>query len=446
MKKFMQLLKNEKIEWKTLGEVCEIKSGETISKQVILKNPGIYPVINSGMAPLGYISFWNVENDPIGITSRGSGVGSITYQTGRYFRGNLNYSVSINNQKYLNTRFLYHLLLNYQGVIRKICTFNAIPALNTSELKKIKIPIPSLKTQEKIVQILDNLSNLKNELNNELNSRIKQYEYYRDKLLSEEYLNKITYNLVLDTHTHTHTQNHNEFSINSNKILPEKAEISLDQYSNSINKKFIWELTIWDKKFSGVKSYKQKNVYKYKYFLANEINKLKDEDGKIKILTTNKSNIFANENKVKNFIVDREIVYIPGGGNPIVQYYNGKFITSDNRIATSIDKNILSNKFLYYYFENNIEKVKEFYRGSGIKHPDMSKILDMEIWLPPLELQNKIVAILDKFQDAIENSKGLLPQEIELRKMQYEYYRDKLLSFNIDITSERERERESKIQ
>ncbi|WGI36422.1 restriction endonuclease subunit S [Mesomycoplasma lagogenitalium] len=209
MKKFMQLLKNEKVEWKTLGEVCEVKSGETISKQVILKNPGIYPVINSGMAPLGYISFWNVENDPIGITSRGSGVGSITYQTGRYFRGNLNYSVSINNQKYLNTRFLYHLLLNYQGVIRKICTFNAIPALNTSELKKIKIPIPSLKTQEKIVQILDNLSNLKNELNQklkiELNSRIKQYEYYRDKLLSEEYLNKITYNLALDTHTHTHT-------------------------------------------------------------------------------------------------------------------------------------------------------------------------------------------------------------------------------------------------
>ncbi|WGI37064.1 restriction endonuclease subunit S [Mesomycoplasma lagogenitalium] len=107
-----------------------------------------------------------------------------------------------------------------------------------------------------------------------------------------------------------------------------------------------------------------------------------------------------------------------------------------------MDKNILSNKFLYYYFENNIEKVKEFYRGSGIKHPDMSKILDMEIWLPPLELQNKIVAILDKFQDAIENSKGLLPQEIELRKMQYEYYRDKLLSFDIDITPERERERE----
>ncbi|WGI37063.1 restriction endonuclease subunit S [Mesomycoplasma lagogenitalium] len=169
---------------------------------------------------------------------------------------------------------------------------------------------------------------------------------------------------------------------------------------------------------------------------------MKDEDGKIKILTTNKSNIFANENKVKNFIVDREIVCIPWGGNPIVQYYNGKFITSDNRIATSIDKNILSNKFLYYYFENNIEKVKEFYRGSGIKHPDMSKILDMEIWLPPLELQNKIVAILDKFQDAIENSKGLLPQEIELRKMQYEYYRDKLLSFDIDITPERERERE----
>ncbi|WGI36306.1 restriction endonuclease subunit S [Mesomycoplasma lagogenitalium] len=212
--------------------------------------------------------------------------------------------------------------------------------------------------------------------------------------------------------------------------MPEKAEISLDQYSNSINKKFIWELTIWNIKFSGVKSYKQKNVYRYKYFTVREINKLKDENGKIKFLTTNKSNVFVNENDVKSFVVNREVVCIPwASDHPIVQYYNGKFITNDNRIATSIDKNILSNKFLYYYFQNNIEKIKEFYTGSTVKSPNMSKILDMEIWLPPLELQNKIVAILDKFQDAIENSKGLLPQEIKLREQQYEYYRDKLLNF-----------------
>ncbi|WGI36426.1 hypothetical protein [Mesomycoplasma lagogenitalium] len=81
--------------------------------------------------------------------------------------------------------------------------------------------------------------------------------------------------------------------------MPENAEISLDQYSNSINKKFIWELTIWDKNFLELNHISKKMFININTFLANEINKLKDEDGKIKILTTNKSNIFANENKVK---------------------------------------------------------------------------------------------------------------------------------------------------
>ena len=120
-----------------------------------------------------------------------------------------------------------------------------------------------------------------------------------------------------------------------------------------------------------------------------------------------------------------EIVCIPWGGNPIVQYYKGKFITSDNRIATSIDVNKLDNKFLYYVLINKLDLISSFYRGAGIKHPDMSKVLDIIIPLPPIEVQKEIVRILDtftKYQD-------LLNRELELRKKQYEYYRDKLLTF-----------------
>jgi len=106
-----ELLKDEKVEWKKLGEVCEIKTGQPVSKNMISNNNGIYPVINSGREPLGYINTWNTEDDPIGITTRGAGVGSITYQIGKYFRGNLNYSVTIKNSKILNVRFLYHILL-----------------------------------------------------------------------------------------------------------------------------------------------------------------------------------------------------------------------------------------------------------------------------------------------------------------------------------------------
>lgn len=71
MSKIEELLKNEKVEWKKLGEVCEIKAGQTISKSFISKNAGEYPVVNSGKEHLGYVNKWNTENDPIGITTRG---------------------------------------------------------------------------------------------------------------------------------------------------------------------------------------------------------------------------------------------------------------------------------------------------------------------------------------------------------------------------------------
>ena len=167
------------IEWKTLGEVTEIKTGQAVNKQMISSNPGEYPVINSGREPLGFINKWNTDNDPIGITTRGAGVGSITWQNGKYFRGNLNYSVSINDNQKVIIRYLYHLLLQMQFDIQALCTFDGIPALNAGNLKELQIPLPPLPVQREIVRILDNFT----ELTAELEDRKKQYEYYRDKLL-----------------------------------------------------------------------------------------------------------------------------------------------------------------------------------------------------------------------------------------------------------------------
>ncbi len=80
------------VEYKTLGEVARIKAGPNINKKMIAENPGEYPVINSGRAPLGYVSTYNTEGDPIGIASRGS-VGLVTWTPGRFFRGNLNWLI-----------------------------------------------------------------------------------------------------------------------------------------------------------------------------------------------------------------------------------------------------------------------------------------------------------------------------------------------------------------
>ena len=188
--------------------------------------------------------------------------------------------------------------------------------------------------------------------------------------------------------------------------------------------KKLWEVTIWDKKFNGVEKFKQKKINKYHYYLSNELKTLSSEEGTVKILTTNKTELYATEESVKDNISEGEIVCIPWGGNPIIQYYSGKFITGDNRIATSLDTNKLKNKFLYYSLLNKIDLIAGFYRGSGIKHPDMYKFLDLEIPIPSIKTQERIVKTLDKFTNYVTE----LQAELQARTKQYEYYRNLLLS------------------
>ena len=185
MKYIEKLLNGAEVKWMTLGEVAEIKTGQVVSKNVIAENAGEFPVINSGREPLGFINIWNTDNDPIGITSRGAGVGSLTWQEGKYFRGNLNYSVSIKDSSKLNTRYLYYLLLQMQINIQALCTFQGIPALNAVNLKTLLIPLPTLSVQLEIVRILDKFTTLEAELD----CRKRQYEYYRNQLLSLDVIN-----------------------------------------------------------------------------------------------------------------------------------------------------------------------------------------------------------------------------------------------------------------
>ncbi|RVR40962.1 type I restriction endonuclease [Escherichia coli] len=186
-----KLLDGVEVKWLPLGHIAAIKTGQSVNKNMISKNPGVYPVINSGREPLGFINTWNTDNDPIGITTRGAGVGSVIWQEGKYFRGNLNYSITIDKKSYINIRYMYHALLHMKNDIHELCTFDGIPALNAGSLKKLLIPIPcpdnpekSLAIQSEIVRILDTFSALTAELTAELSMRKKQYNYYRDQLLS----------------------------------------------------------------------------------------------------------------------------------------------------------------------------------------------------------------------------------------------------------------------
>ena len=192
--------------------------------------------------------------------------------------------------------------------------------------------------------------------------------------------------------------------------------------------KNLWEVTYWDKKFKAVESYKQPKTIKYKYLTVKEIEELIIDNGDIKILTTNISDLWTTEEKVKDYIAKGEVVVIPGGGNPVIQYYKGKFVTSDNRIATSRDIYYLDNKYLYYFLSTQIKKIGSFYRGAGIKHPDMSQILDLKIPIPPIKVQKEIVYILDTIAKLTTKLATKLTLELTEREKQFKYYRNNLFT------------------
>lgn len=188
----------------------------------------------------------------------------------------------------------------------------------------------------------------------------------------------------------------------------------------------LWNVTIWDKKFNSVDKSKQPKVISYPYLLAKELFLLEKCNGNVFLLSTGEQTGWTTEELAGDYLCVGEVVTIPWGKSrkvsEVMKYYKGKFVTADNRIATSNDTSILSNKYLYYWLLTQSDNIDKCYRGAGIQHPDMSKILDFEIPLPPLEVQNEIVRILDTFTSHTAE----LQAELQARKEQYEYYKKKI--------------------
>ena len=364
-----KLLDGAEVKWKPLGKVTDIKTGQSVSKNIIAQNPGIYPVINSGREPLGFINVWNTENDPIGITTRGAGVGSITWQEGKYFRGNLNYSVIIKSEYELNVHFLYHVLLHFQKEIHNLCSFTGIPALNASELKKLEIPIPPLPVQTEIVKILDALTALTSELTSELTLRRKQYEYYREKLLSEEELGKVGFEWK-----------------------------TLDQISENLDSKRK-PIT------SGLRT-----SGKIPYYGASGI-----------------------VDYVKDYIFDGDFLLISEDGANLLARNTPIAFSASGKIWVNNHAHILKfetyeeRRFIEFYL-NKIDLTPYI---SGAAQPKLNKknLNSIKFPIPSIPEQQRIVSILDKFETLTNSITEGLPLAIEQSQKRYEYYRELLLNF-----------------
>ncbi len=378
-----RILQGANVPWKPLGEVTEVKTGQSVNKNIIADNTGEYPVINSGREPLGFINVWNTDNDPIGITSRGAGVGSVTWQEGKYFRGNLNYSASIKDVSTLNTRFLYHLLLQMQPEIHALCTFEGIPALNAVNLKKLQIPLPPLSVQQEIVRILDKFTQLEAELEAELDCRKQQYEYYRDMLL-------------------TYDENQVEW-----KTL---GEVGTFVRGKGLQKKDLIASGVPAIHYGQIYTYYGVYAYKTKSFVSEDFAQKarKAQCGDLVIATTSEND--EDVCKAVAWLGDEKVV-----------------VSSDACFYT----HTMNPKYVAYYFQTeHFQKQKKvFITGTKVRRVNADDLAKITIPIPPIEEQERIAGILDKFDTLVNSISEGLPREIELRRKQYEYYREKLLSF-----------------
>ena len=170
-----------RVEFRKLGDIAEIEKGVQFNKRD-MKNVGPYPVINGGINPSGYIEQYNQEGNTITISQGGASAGYVNWITDRFWAGAHCYVIFPSDV--INNRFLYHTLKSREKYLQSSQYGAGIPSLAKSTIDNLTIPVPPLPVQQEIVSILDKFTELISGLKTELILRKKQYEYYRDKLLT----------------------------------------------------------------------------------------------------------------------------------------------------------------------------------------------------------------------------------------------------------------------
>ena len=399
MSKIDEMLKNEKVEWRKLGEVAEVGTGKSNTNEAI--DNGIYPfyVRSKNIKKINEFEF---DEQAIIIPGEGS-IGDIFhYVDGKYALHQRAYRIHLNNDN-IKTKYVYYYMLSY---FKKFIEKNAVAATVTSirkpMIEKFIVPIPPIETQEKIVEILDKFTNYVTELQAELQFRTKQYEYYRDMLLSEDYLNKISEKIfALDNKLSWIT-------------LGEVAKINRGASPRPIS-------TYLTENEDGVPWIKIGDAGKSSKYILNT-------EQRITIKGAEKSRVL----KKGDFIMSNSMSY----GRPYILGIDGAI--HDGWAAISEYQDSLEPDFLYHYLVS--QKVQKYWESkinsSSVSNLNSEIIRSLPLPLVDKKLQKKIAEILDKFQALLEDTKGLLPTEIEQRRKQYEYYQEKLLTFDADFGSQ----------
>ena len=354
--------------YKSISEIANISRGQVMSKDFLRDNAGEYPVYssqteNNGM--LGRITTYMFDGEYLTWTTDGANAGTVFYRNEKFSVTNVCGVVDVTDDA-VSTKYLFYAL--NREAPQYVNKGMGNPKLMSNVMARIRIPLPPLAVQQEIVRILDSFTELTTELNKkltaELTARRKQYEHYRDELLTFGDDVPIT-------------------------ALGNIAQVNVGSKPAQICN----------------------NTTLFEYINAG----------------TGNSGYTSEAN------CDGDTVTTPSrgqGGIGYIGYQANPFWLGPLCYKIRVKSNEKHlNKFLFYYLQSKNSEILKMKKEGGVPAINQSDLIQMQIPLLPIERQQSIVKILDRFDTLCNDLTSGLPAEIAARQKQYEYYRDKLLAF-----------------
>lgn len=405
----IQQLCPDGVKYKALGEICKLVTGATPSKtNAAYWENGTIPWMSSGEVNLKRVAATEKKITQLGyeknsttIVPKHSVVIALAGQGKTRGKAAITEIELCTNQSLcsmicnenLDYKFLYYILDGKYEELRAISNGDGTRGgLSLKILAPYKIPVPPLPVQREIVRILDNFTELTEGLNRELaaelTARKKQYEFYRDKLLTFDVLRRRTSKVVW-------------------RALGEVCDVVAGGTPSKKDTAYWEHGTI--KWLGSTVCQNQKNIETVTAYIT--------EKG-------------LAESSTKLMGKGTTLVALVGATIGKVAFLPFEAAINQN-IAGVYPKNIheLNPSYVYYACTLLYPKFLALTQGSKLAMANMSFVRSLKIPVPSLEVQNRIVFVLDNFNALCTDLSSGLPAEIEARQKQYEYYRDKLLTF-----------------
>ena len=371
------------VEYKPLGEVAELKRGQSITKKSI--TPGDIPVIAGGRKPAYFTSSANRTGMTIVVAGSGAYAGFVSYWDQPIFVSDA-FSVKV-NEKILVPRFTYHWVCGKQKELYSLKSGGGVPHVYPKDVAKFKCPIPPLEVQCEIVRILDQFTTLEVELEVELEARRVQYEYYRNQLLSYDALasrGPVEWLKLGEV---------GEFVRGSGLQKSDFVDEGLPCiHYGQIHTRF------------GIAADEAvANISVMQFHRLKHAN-----HGDLLIATTSEDDEAVGKATV--WLGQEEVAI---GGDMF------------------IFRHVLEPKYVSYFFASSLfgDQKRPYITGTKVRRISEKGLSRIRIPVPSIEEQRRIADVLDRFDALVNDISSGLPAEIAARRTQYEYYRDRLLSF-----------------